>query len=278
MSVTAELEKRLGQFKTAPFLFVGSGISRRYLTLETWGELLAKYANTLSPGYGFYLSKANSDLPKVASLIAEDFHAHWWRSTAFADNRTKYAKDATRQDSPLKIEISNYLKTFTISNEPALQEEIKALSTAVIDGVITTNWDLLLEKVFADFEVYRGQDQLLFSNPQSIAEIYKIHGCCTLPNSLVLTSEDYQEFGDRNPYLASKLLTIFIEHPVLFLGYSLSDPNIIAILTAITKCFRSEALNVLRDRLLFVNRLKEGEINSFSPSVLSQVQRVSNGR
>ena len=163
MSLTSDLEMRLGQFKTAPFLFVGSGISRRYLDLETWGDLLARFANLLPTGYGFYLSKANSDLPKVASLIAKDFHELWWKSAAFADNRRKYAKEATRQDSPLKIEIADYLKTIALSKMTKLQNELVSLKSAVIDGVVTTNWDLFLESVFTDFEVYRGQDQLSLS-------------------------------------------------------------------------------------------------------------------
>ena len=269
MPLTESLQQHLGQFKTAPFLFIGSGMSRRYLGLEGWDALLRRFAVPLPADYGFYLSKANSDLPQVASLLAEDFHEVWWKSGTYADNRTVYVNDATQRDSPFKIEICHYLKGIDLACKDELLQEVNGLREAVVDGIITTNWDLFLENVFPDFEVFRGQDKLLFSNPQSIAEIYKIHGCCTLPNSVVLTKEDYRVFGERNPYLASKLLTLFIEHPIIFLGYSLSDGNVISILTAITRCLRTDSLGILKNRLLFVQRLKSGETESISTSVLS---------
>lgn len=54
-------------------------------------------------------------------------------------------------------------------------KEIAALKKIVIDGIITTNWDLLLEQIFEEQEmqVYIGQKELLFSHPLEINEIYK---------------------------------------------------------------------------------------------------------
>lgn len=67
-----------------------------------------------------------------------------------------------------------------------------------------------------------------------------------------MTNEDYELFDDRNPYLTAKLLTIFTEHPVIFLGYSLGDPNIQNILGAIARCLTTANVNKLRDRLIIV--------------------------
>ena len=52
-------------------------------------------------------------------------------------------------------------------------------------------------------------------------------------NNLVFTQQDYDEFIKKKKYLSAKLLTYFSEHPLLFVGYSATDPNIRAILSDI---------------------------------------------
>jgi hypothetical protein len=139
-----------------------------------------------------------------------------------------------------------------LTPDAILREELDLLSKAVVDGIITTNWDTLLEDIFSDYEVFVGQDELIFSATQGIGEIYKIHGSCSRPNSLVLTDEDYTRFQERNPYLAAKLLTTFVEHPIIFLGYSLSDDNVRSVLRSIASCLTTTTIPELRNRLIFV--------------------------
>jgi hypothetical protein len=117
--------------------------------------------------------------------------------------------------------------------------------------------------------VYIGQQELLFSNPQSIGEIYKIHGCSSRSKSLVLTDGDYIDFNDRNAYLAAKLITIFVEHPIIFIGYSVSDQNIASLLLSIAKCIGERAAEQLKNNLIFVQRLKEGEKEGLSETFLT---------
>ncbi|MFO6609108.1 SIR2 family protein, partial [Bacillus cereus] len=154
--------------------------------------------------------------------------------------------------------------------------EIDALKQVVIDGIITTNWDIFLEQVFADSDIkaYIGQKELLFSQPFEVNELYKIHGCSTNHESLVLTSNDYKLFNQKNPYLAAKLLTIFIEHPVIFLGYSISDPNIQQILDSITACLDQENIDKLKNRLIFVERAG-GAADAFESSSFTTSNRVT---
>ncbi|WP_370409061.1 SIR2 family protein [Tenacibaculum dicentrarchi] len=244
----------VGEFKRAPFLFVGSGISRRYLNIEDWNGLLSKFSESIGIDYQYLLSSAEQNLPIVASELANKFHPKWWEENEYERSRKKYKAICTDRDSALKIEISHYIKgcISNLTTDKELLREINLLKKVVIDGVITTNWDNFLESLFTDFKTYVGQNELIFSAPQGIGEIYKIHGCSSQPNSLVLTQRDYEDFDKRNPYLAAKLLTIFTEHPVVFLGYSLQDENILKILDSISSCLTSDNIKKLQDRLIFI--------------------------
>jgi len=123
--------------------------------------------------------------------------------------------------------------------------------------------------VFPSYTKYIGQEELLFSTLQGISEIYKIHGCCTKPESIIINEADYADFSEKNAYLAAKILTIFLEHPIVFIGYSINDTNIENILKSIVKCLSTENLEKVRERLIFVERAKNGipeEVSTYSKS------------
>lgn len=253
-NLTVELEKIL-HHQAGPYLFVGAGISRRYAGLPDWLGLLNEFALYTEKPIEYYLGGSESDLSKAAGLIAEDFFEVWWNDPKFLDSRLKYREVAAKdRRTPLKIEVSKFIsdKIDSLHIAPDLQEEFDAFSQIKIDAIITTNYDSLLSDIFSDFHVFVGQEELLFANPQGVAEIYQIHGSVKSPSSLVLTGEDYADFSDRNAYLAAKLVTVFMEHPIIFLGYSLSDSNIIQILRSILHGIRSENIERLKSRLIFV--------------------------
>lgn len=264
-----DLNKHLSTFNTSPILFVGSGMSRRYLGLETWSDLLKKMVNELNlpKPFEYYYSISDHHLPQIASNIGNDFNEIWWSTDQFSESREDYSEIAQSKFSPLKYEICKYLTGITNVRDE-YKSEINLFKKAVIDGIITTNWDSLLEQLFPDFTTYVGQDELIYTDIYSIGEIYKIHGSVSNPESLVLTSEDYESFHNRNPYLAAKLLTLFIEHPVIFMGYSLDDPNIQEILKSIIKCLSKDKVEFLKDRLIFCQWNSENEPTTFSDSTL----------
>lgn len=249
-----DLYRHLSGFSTNPYLFVGSGLSRRYYNLPTWVKLLEDFYPIMknSTDFNYYLSKCDNDPVKLASELSNEFHEQWWKDATFAQSRKKYSTAASaHKELPFKYELSDFVNS-KAKFEPSLQAEIELLSKTTIDGIITTNWDDFLQSQFNDFSVFIGQQQLLFADSLSVGDIYKIHGCSSKPESLVLTELDYANFNSRNAYLAAKLLTIFVEHPIFFLGYSISDVNIIQIIDSIVQCLDSNNIHQLKDRLIFV--------------------------
>jgi hypothetical protein len=75
--------KRLKKTDHLPMLFIGSGLSIRYLGLENWEGLLRKFAHIAADNefaYEIYQQQAKATeckeglLPKVAELIEHDFN------------------------------------------------------------------------------------------------------------------------------------------------------------------------------------------------------------
>lgn len=249
------LVKHLTKAGVAPFLFVGGGLSRRYLELDDWEALLRRMADLTGRDFDYFRATAGGDFPKLATEIAAELHPIWWEDERFAATRERFKDRLRRPDSALKAETSLYLEGSIerLPTEGELAEELQLLGKAVVDGVVTTNFDPLLERVFPEFKVFVGQEKLLFGDALGVGEIYKIHGSYQDPDSLVLTAADYERFEQRNAYLAAKLMTIFVEHPIIFLGYRLGDRNVGAILNSIVSCLDSkESIERLANRMIFI--------------------------
>ena len=259
--VRVRLLSKLRKTGRHPFLFVGSGMSRRYLNTPDWEGLLRTACSQLSESeFLFDAYRADvargskfEELPAVASRLEHDFNKAVFSIDAFGDFRERYRSELRSGTSALKLFLSQRL----LEAKPCLlREEIELLGSLgdKISGIITTNYDTMLEDTFPDFSVYVGQNELLFSELYELGEIYKIHGSCLQPSSLILTQEDYTLFEERKAYLVAKILTIFLEYPIIFMGYSMNDSNIRGILKAIAHCVGVEQLDMLRNRMIFVQR------------------------
>ena len=196
ISAIVELEEHLRAHASAPILFVGSGMSRRYLKLPDWEGLLRELAALTSRPYGYFVTTGNGEPPRIATAIAEALREAWWSDERFAASRVEYGELLQTREGPLKVEAARLVRS-AMTNLPdsgEMFDEIETLRHAVVDAVITTNYDPLLENIFSDFKPFVGQDELLFSNPQGVGEIYKIHGDAGVPESMVLTASDFEAF------------------------------------------------------------------------------------
>ena len=250
----------------APYLFVGSGFSRRYCNSLCWRDLLANLAREVRPEREYplrsYEIELNENLtptqkyPLVASMIEKDYNRFFF-SGKIAPTPAHHGIDFEKSTlSPFRVNLADIFSKINKTDlSEELQEELSDLRVAAhhsINGVITTNYDCFLEKIFPDFDVYIGQEDLVFAHATGLAEIYKIHGCCKKPESIVFTQEDYEGFERKKAYLVSKLLSIFMENPVVFFGYSASDSDIQGIFESIAGILSSDHLIQLGKRIVFV--------------------------
>ena len=258
-----------------PFLFVGSGLSRRYTGAPGWEGLLSEVCEEVLENpyaYAGYKSRAKiavqnneakAELPLVATLMENDVNHVLFTSEDYGDFRDRHASELTGDASPLKIFVADKIAGYAM----AMNDETEKLAEAgkeKIAGIITTNYDQMCETLFPEFTTYVGESDLLFSDQAYSQEIYKIHGSVTRPGSIVLTSADYNEFEHKRKYLSAKLLTLFVEYPVIFLGYSIQDENIRSILGDICECLPDNKLERLSKRLIFVQHAKETSVGELA--------------
>lgn len=279
------LEEVVAKFNTTPFLFAGSGITRRYYGLPDWIGLLTYFAQKVKRdqfAFQYYENKVkemdNVDkLPEIAGYIEKDFNEEWFKNSHEIRTESQEVQDAVANGvSPFKAEIAAYISSLSVVKSEYKDEVKKLLKIAKnnISGVITTNYDCFFEKLFEGYKAFIGQDELVFSQLQGIAEIYKIHGSVNFPDSIVINQADYQLFRDKGKYPAAKLMTIFMEYPIIFMGYSISDPNIQGILGDIVECLPPEKVEALKKRFVFVDYqsdYKDCEVSTHSLVIKGKV-------
>lgn len=124
------------EFKTHPVLFIGSGISMRYLENSfTWELLLKELALGINTDPNYYWDiKARSrgtdksifSFPKIASILEEDFDTYGSQRTdgLWGDVNSLFYKELANGKSPsrLKIYISFLLKDLNYCEE--MSEEL----------------------------------------------------------------------------------------------------------------------------------------------------------
>lgn len=251
-------------FRNHPVLFIGTGVSLRYLENSyTWDSLLKFICYEYSGNNEHYLDiKSNHynhskyDYTKIASDIELEFNSFLQkpeqRNGKFKEINDVFYKNMENgiNNSRFKIFISELFKT--LNYNPEKQDELQALKRVRknIGSVITTNYDRFVEDVF-EFAPLVGNG-ILLSNPYG--SVYKIHGCVTEPDKIIITSDDYTHFSERYELIRAQLLSLFIHNPIIFIGYNIGDDNIKSILKTIFTYVdpNTEEANKIRSNFLLI--------------------------
>lgn len=196
-------------------LFVGSGISKlAHGLMPTWSALLINLAQKL---------EKKVDQKLVKTLLSK-----------------KQLLDAAQivTDGIEKADLNAELRRVFQVRPAPYNDVYKSLLSLDLKTIVTTNYDEFLERNFDHFSggvaaynisKHTSRDLLeQIRSPQRT--IVKMHGCITEPNDIVLDRLSYFTARYDNHGFFDVLTALFTTNTVLFVGYSLGDPDLQIIL------------------------------------------------
>ena len=115
------------------------------------------------------------------------------------------------------------------------------------DSMVTQNYDQLIEKACSCWNIVheeatrKKQVSVIPYEPQRGAEhwLLKMHGCVSTPEEIVITSEDYERYESSQIKALDGLVqaSLMTKH-LMFVGFSLSDPNYLRIVEEVRMALR----------------------------------------
>lgn len=274
------LKKYISDMKSRPILFIGSGFSQRYINAPTWGKLLEQLIEEnpeIEMPLQFFVQEHNGNYAEIASKLVDYYHTYAWKNHG-NDSFPPFLFESPSRSVHLKFKISSILIDLMEQFDAETHEfqvELEAIRKLNPHAIITTNYDHLLETLFPKYESVIGQEVIRLKKSTDIGHILKIHGSVEDCNSIVIEQEDYDNFEKKQIYLIAKLFTYFMEHPTIFIGYSLSDENIKSILYNVKQIIDSNTEPMI-DNMWFIDWSRE-PIHSNETPLREKAISVGNG-
>lgn len=256
-----------------PIIFIGAGISKRYLkNYPSWEQLLEElWSEVNDTNIYSYLNKINENLKTEG--IDNEFKRKFIANTLVARDIEKLVNnkffdgkitiEGLSQEnvykssiSPFKKYLSNKFTDYIIKDK--VEKEVNEFSNLLLKAqiIITTNYDTFIEDTYnkkSNYEIkkYIGQ-QGFFRQTLGYAELYKIHGCVTEPTSVIINDNDYKNFNNNSILISAKIISLLLNSPIIFLGYSLTDVNVRNIIKDFTGSLSEHEKVELEKRLILV--------------------------
>ena len=257
-------------FSRPPILLIGSGITKRYSDgAQDWMGLLDAIGKRVGIDRDVMMplirkSKKTHDeslsyLPKLASLMSDHLD-EMLRTKEISIENILNTEDLDLyyegNIDPIKILAAYECRGITIKDDEVVKEEINCLRSLSdnIPCIITTNYDTMLEDIVFEgrFKPYSRISEYYLSGSQGIGEIYKIHGTCSDPSTMILNEEDYLSFSKNAKIISAKILSILCDYPMLVMGYSMEDSDIRCIMNDLISSLDDDKLSELERNILYV--------------------------
>lgn len=267
--MTQTIQEFINKFENHPILFIGTGMSMRYLNNSfNWENLLKKVCLDLIADEEHFINLKNEvynvktkkyDYAELATIIETEIDELMIQDSE--NNLYKEINDIFYETmkqgihtSRLKIYIAHLLENLNFKSD--VTEEIKEFKKASknVGSIITTNYDSFIEDI-SEFKPLIGND-ILLSNPYG--SVYKIHGSVEQPENIIINKTDYEEFNEKFELIRAQLLSLFMHNPIIFMGYSISDDNVRKILETIFSYVdnKTNLFDKIRDNFLLVEYSK----------------------
>ena len=107
----------------------------------------------------------------------------------------------------------------------------RAFCALRFDRVLTTNFDLLLERAYNAADRWGcvpmvDESHLTMRDRPSMTHLVKFHGDLNHPERLVVTERDFDLFLSTKPLMAAWLTGMLLQRTLVLIGYSLADPDL----------------------------------------------------
>lgn len=193
-----------------PVVVVGAGLSVNAVGNDPKPALWWQLAEALRTKLAFDGSDADDAKESDALWLAQLYEERFGRQSLLALLRHKIATDHLAPGPP--------------------HDALVAVDWA---SVVTTNYDDLIERAIE--RAYRLGTCVSISDDHALAsaggrnrvEVIHPHGSFAQSDKLVVTLEDYRALPLKQPGILAKLRQLFLQHPIILVGYGLSDPTFV---------------------------------------------------
>lgn len=196
-------------------IFMGSGVSAGCRNLKN---------NKSPPTWGGLLEKLNDTLPNSKDKI---YSAKRIKEKEYLEAAEIICKNISQPN------FSKVLRSEFITPKYSPSEIHKSILSIDPKIVITTNYDDIYEKYCENGDASDGyntctyyETHLINDLRSPVRSIIKAHGCISDPSRVVLTKHQFFKAKQEAPNFFKTLDALFLTNSLLFIGYSLSDPDI----------------------------------------------------
>jgi hypothetical protein len=216
-------------------IFLGSGVSATSRNSDgkapdTWGEFLNNVKSKMK-------NPSPEDIQFVEEMLGE-------KNYLLALQTISSLCDPGEYSAYLK---NQYLRGGYIPSH--IHEMIKEMDSKI---VVTTNFDKLYESICKEPEYvtldYTETRSIIgtIKAPENL--IIKAHGSIDDTEKLIFTAKQYYQAQEDYPEFYHLLSALFLTHTVVFLGYSLNDPDINLLLQFLHNTANSSCPHYLVDK------------------------------